>query len=74
MTYFFTSSLILGWTVILVPTAKSFSGLVLLFCVRAFVCSAWETAGAGMLVHTVGPVRNARTQLCAKLYRHLVAW
>ncbi len=58
MWFFCLCSLAMAATCLSFPYVQSYAVLLVANVVRMFLAAAWETAGAGMLVYTVGPVRE----------------
>ena len=56
MTSFAFCSIVMSVCSFFTYDATTFSGLIVIYFTRNFLAAAWETAGAGLLVYTMGPV------------------
>ena len=61
LAFFSACTLAIAFSSIFVTSVKSYWMLVLMLSLRSFIGAAWETAGAGLLVHTMGPVRQCKS-------------
>ena len=61
LTFFSVTSVAMAACSLYITSVKTYWLLVVLLMARSFIAAAWETAGAGLLVHTMGPVRQCKS-------------